>query len=115
MGSNPTGLALSYRISRTRPDSRGRDILSKDVAGATKKAKLLSDPNVKRWYDNLSSSSKSTAEVALRRLSRFCELAKMDQTSLARLEQKALEDLVQDIVRRLEKEKKAHRITLVEL
>ncbi len=40
--------------------------------------------------------------MALRRLSRFCELASIEHPSLVKLDQKELEDLVQDAVRQLE-------------
>jgi len=70
----------------------------------TKKAKLLSNENIKRWYDNLYSASPHTAIPRLYRLSNFCERAKIDPEALVKLDQKKLEDIVQDKVRDLEKE-----------
>src|SRR5437667_12101191 len=35
---------------------------------------LLTDPDVKRWYDNLARGSIITAEERLRRLGRFCNV-----------------------------------------
>jgi len=37
-----------------------------------KHAKLLEDPDLKRWYDNTSRGSRVTADVYLRRLGGFC-------------------------------------------
>jgi hypothetical protein len=61
---------------------------------AHKACTLLSDPNVKRCYDNLLASSPSVADVFLRRISRFSELAKVDVEALVSLSQKDLEDKV---------------------
>jgi hypothetical protein len=65
---------------------------------------MLSDHNVIRWYENLRASSVHTAEVALRRLSRFEDVAKVDHSLLVTMPQKELEDLVQDFARRFERE-----------
>lgn len=74
----------------------------------TKRDVMLSDRDVKRWYDNLARGSRNTAEVAMRRLSLFCEQNKVSPVELVRLgrrSRKALEDLIQDHVTRMEKEK----------
>lgn len=39
----------------------------------SKKERILFNPNVKRWHDNLARRSKLTAEVRARRLIHFCE------------------------------------------
>jgi hypothetical protein len=70
----------------------------------TKKAKILGDPEVHRWYDNLYRSSPNVAEVAIRRLNRFEELSKLTHDQLIKLEQRSLENIVQDAIRDLEKE-----------
>jgi hypothetical protein len=69
----------------------------------TKKEALLFDPDVKRWYENLGRGSGNTAEVALRRLSLFCEENKTTPKGLVRLPKKTLEDQVLDHVSRMEK------------
>ena len=69
----------------------------------TKKSRLLKDPNVKRWYHNLAAGSMHTADVAVRRLTRFCELGKVAHDTLLSLPQKELEDLAQDVVRECER------------
>jgi hypothetical protein len=106
---NPSGPASRNHSNRVRL-LLGEGKIPESVAPArrpTKKGTLLSDSNVKRWYENLRSGSAHTADVALRRLSRFCELASTDHEALVKLEQKQLEDLVQDVVRRLENENAA--------
>src|SRR5439155_9948716 len=79
-----------------------------DLNGPTKREALLSDRDVKRWYDNMARGSANTAEVGIRRLSLFCEQDKVTPAELVRLgrrSRKALEDLIQDHVTRMEKEK----------
>ncbi len=76
----------------------------------TKKARLLANPDVKRWNDNVSRGSKNTAEVWLRRLSRFCEIHEMTPMELAELGMKDLRtvtDLLQDHITYMENENHA--------
>jgi integrase len=73
----------------------------------SKKKEILSNPEISRWYNNLASGSFNTAEVAIRRLYKFCKVSGVDYSALVKLDQKALEDLVQDTVRKLEQEKAA--------
>ncbi len=76
----------------------------------TKRDRLLQDADVRRWYDNSARGSPLTAEVRVRRLSLFCEQNKLSPQTLVELgktNRKQLEDLIQDYVTRLEKEKKA--------
>ncbi len=68
---------------------------------------MLSDKDVRRWYENLARGSPNTAEVYIRRLSLFCEQNKTTPKEILRLARKRLEDLVQDHVARMEKERKA--------
>lgn len=71
----------------------------------SKKERLLANPDVKRWYDNLARASEVTANVRLRRLGHFCEVHKMTPMELADLAMKDLKsatDLVQDHVTAME-------------
>jgi hypothetical protein len=73
----------------------------------TKKDKLLANRDVRRWYDNLCRSSPNSGEVALRRLSLFCEQNKTTPKGLVHFPKKRLGDTIQDHISRMEKEKKA--------
>ena len=70
----------------------------------SKKAKLLGVPDVKRWYDNLARKSRNTAEVAVRRLSIFCELNKTTPMALLQLPKKEIVNMLLDNVTNLEKQ-----------
>ena len=54
----------------------------------TKKDSLLSNQDIRRWYDNLARSSIVTAEVRLRKLSKFCENNTITPMELIELGQK---------------------------
>jgi hypothetical protein len=74
----------------------------------SKKARLLGDPNAMRWFKNLERSSKSTADVAVRRLSLYCKLNQTTPKKLLKLAankflSKVNFDLLCDTVSRLEK------------
>lgn len=75
----------------------------------TKKAQLLAIPDVKRWHDNLARGSKLTAEMRLRRLSRFCEVHKTTPMELVELAKdlRAITDLIQDHITWMEEQHKA--------
>ncbi len=76
----------------------------------TRKTKLLSNPDVKRWYDNTARSSVNTAETRLRKLGIFCDVHSMTPMELAELGTKdirAVSDLLQDHITRMEEEGKA--------
>ena len=67
----------------------------------SKKSKALSNPDVRRWYDDLSRGSKNTAGARLRRLTHFCEVHEMTPAELAELgmkDAKAVIDMIQDHV-----------------
>jgi hypothetical protein len=71
-----------------------------------KKYKLLENPEIKRWHDNLARGSEQTADVALRRLSLFCEQHNTDPISLvqrAKENKKWIEDLLFDHTTMMEK------------
>ena len=76
----------------------------------SKKAKLLKDPDVERWYRNVSRGSPITAEVHLRRLSLFCEQNGLTPKALIDLgikKRRKLEDIVQDHITKMESEEKS--------
>lgn len=65
----------------------------------SRKDRMLINPDVKRWFDNLSRGSPITAEVRLRRLDKFCELHDMTPIQLSELGMKdlrAVTDLIAD-------------------
>ncbi len=94
-----TGSTGTLSASSTTLDSRDGE--------PTKKKAILSDKDVRRWYENLARGSPNTAEVYLRRLSLFCEQNKTTPREVLKLARKRLEDAVQDHVARMEKEGKA--------
>ena len=76
----------------------------------TKKSRLLSNPDVKRWYSNVARGSMVTAEVRLRRLGGFCEEHEMTPTELIQIglkDSKAIADLLQDHISGMEEHEKA--------
>jgi hypothetical protein len=106
-GSNPRGPAtfferiLIYDAPKTATQA---------VRLASKKQVLLADRGVRRWYSNLARGSQLTADVRLRRLSRFCEANKLTPKSLIQLgrrNRRKLEDLLEDYVTKLEADRKA--------
>ena len=65
----------------------------------TKKESLLANPDVRRWYKNVARGSPNTAEINLRRLSKFCEDHQITPMQLAELGTKDIRevtDLLQD-------------------
>jgi len=80
------------------------------VKTMTKRERMLQDHDVRRWYENVARGSPITAEVQLRRLSLFCEqngTTAGELAMLGRTNRKAVEDLLQDHVSKMEKEGKA--------
>ena len=76
-----------------------------DTATQTKKTRLLSDPDVKRWHGNLARGSKITADVYLRRLGKFCETHHTTPIALKDLAVKDIKtatDLLEDHVTMME-------------
>ncbi len=68
--------------------------------------RLLADPDVKRWYDNIARGSIITADVRLRRLGVYCENTKTIPKKFAQIGIKNVrdvEDLLLDYVSYLEK------------
>ena len=77
----------------------------KRSTGNAKKSKLLLNPDVKRWYDNMARGSPLTAEGRLRKLGRFCEMCNTTPAQLADLAVKDLRaatDLLEDHVTMME-------------
>lgn len=77
---------------------------------STKRERLLANPDVKRWYDNISRSSFHTAETRVRKLGNFCEQHNMTPIELAELGMKdtrAVSDLLQDHITSMEEKGKA--------
>ncbi|MEM4311081.1 MAG: hypothetical protein QXX95_01665 [Nitrososphaerales archaeon] len=71
---------------------------------------LLNDPQVKRWFMNVARGSPITAEVALRRLSRLCELLNMSPKTMvesAKNDLAGFQDKLEDMVAALEANGKA--------
>jgi len=67
-------------------------------------------PDVRRWLDNIKRGSPLTAEVALRRLGRACELLQLtpkEMVTRANEDLKTFQDSLEDLVSRLEGENKA--------
>lgn len=65
----------------------------------TKKEKLLSDPDIRRWYTNVARGSPLTADMRLRRISHFCEINNITPDKFAELGLKNLRaatDLIED-------------------
>ncbi len=78
--------------------------------GVSKYSNLVKDEDVARWLRGLERGSPITAEVAMRRLGRACEYLKISPKEMvARANQnlKAFQDELEDLVFRLEKEKKS--------
>ena len=76
-----------------------------DTVRCTKKLKLLSNPNIRRWYDNLARGSPLTAEGHLRRLGKFCEIHQMTPIHLVDVAIKNLRtvtDLLEDHITMME-------------
>jgi len=76
----------------------------------SKYAKIEGDPSVKRWLMNLGRGSPVTAEVAVRRLSRVCELLALTPKGILEKAKKnpmRFQDSLEDLVAKLEEEKKS--------
>ena len=72
--------------------------------------KLMEDPDIERWYMNLSRGTITTADVYFRRLGLFCNQNNTSPKQLITLgkeNRKQLEDLVQDHITKMERENKS--------
>ena len=73
----------------------------------TKKDNLLSNQDIRRWYDNLARSSLVTADVRLRKLSIFCEnnkISPMELIELGHKDPRSVADLIEDSITTMEKQ-----------
>ena len=78
--------------------------------GKSKYRHLLDDPQIKRWYDNVSRGSKVTADVYIRRLGSICAIRKTSPNELIKQgknDQESLYNFLMDLVTDMEKERKA--------
>ncbi len=60
--------------------------------------RLLSDPDVVRWYTNLREGSELTADIYLRRLDMICDVFGRTHRELARLDARSAYDFLVDLV-----------------
>jgi len=67
-----------------------------------KYARLLEDPNVKRWHENVARGSPVTADVYLRRLGNYCEKTKTNPAALLAYSELDLYNLLLDLVSSME-------------
>jgi len=71
------------------------------------KTLLPTDPDLRRWYDNLARGSQLTADVRLRRMVHFCRKHSITPADLAKLavrDIRAVTDLIEDHVTWMEKQ-----------
>ena len=76
-----------------------------DTAKHTKRSRLLSNPDIRRWHSNLARGSKNTADVYLRRLGKFCETHQMTPIALKDLAVKDIKtatDILEDHITDME-------------
>ncbi len=74
------------------------------MAGPAKKYEnLMKSKDVRRWYDEMSRSSRITADTYLRRLGSFCVSVRNSPHGLLVLDDKAITDLISDEITSMEK------------
>lgn len=69
--------------------------------------RLLEDEDVRRWFENMSRGSQSTADNYLRCIGRFCERTRKTPRELVEMSKKKREDLIHDYVTEREGEGRA--------
>lgn len=97
----PKGRSDVGNINKTKTTTANQ----KKKKRSDKKEKLLANPDIKRWYDNLARSSVQTADVRVRRLQNFCEAHGMTPLEFAELAQRDLKtamDLIEDHITLME-------------
>jgi len=72
-----------------------------------KYASLKNNPEIKRWFLNMSRGSMITGEVYLRRLGQFCEINNTDPIAIAKMTEKEIANMLMDTVSLLESQGKA--------
>jgi len=72
-----------------------------------KYASLKNNPDIKRWFLNMSRGSVITGEVYLRRLGQFCEINNTDPIAITKMTEKEIANMLMDTVSLLESQGKA--------
>jgi len=72
-----------------------------------KYASLKNNPEIKRWFLNMSRGSMITGEVYLRRLGQFCEINNTDPVAITKMTEKEIANMLMDTVSLLESQRKA--------
>jgi len=72
-----------------------------------KYASLKNNPEIKRWFLNMSRGSMITGEVYLRRLGQFCEINNTDPIAITNMTEKEIANMLMDTVSLLESQGKA--------
>jgi len=76
-----------------------------------KYASLKNNPEIKRWFLNMSRGSMITGEVYLRRLGQFCEINNTDPVAITKMTEKEIANMLMDTVSLLESQGKAGSFT----
>ena len=97
-------------VAERRTDMGNRQTSTRTTAKpeTSRKKRMLDNPEIKRWYDNLARGSPITADVRLRRLGKFCEIHGMTPMELADLGMKDLRtatNLLEDHITMMEENK----------
>jgi len=72
-----------------------------------KYASLKNNPEIKRWFLNMSRGSMITGEVYMRRLGQFCEINNTDPIAIAKMTEKEIANMLMDTVSLLESQGRA--------
>jgi len=72
-----------------------------------KYASLKNNPEIKKWFLNMSRGSMITGEVYLRRLGQFCEINNTDPVAITKMTEKEIANMLMDTVSLLESQGKA--------
>jgi len=72
-----------------------------------KYASLKNNPEIKRWFLNMSRGSMITGEVYMRRLGQFCEINNMDPIAITKMTEKEIANMLMDTVSFLESQGRA--------
>lgn len=84
------------------PHKREQSLEQLTIGASSIKEALLSDPNVKRWFQNKLKRSVVVADVDLRRLGVFVRWAKTTPAKYAKMPGMKMEDLAMDFINHLE-------------
>jgi len=76
-----------------------------------KYASLKNNPEIKRWFLNMSRGSMITGEVYLRRLGQFCQINNTDPIAITKMTEKEIANMLMDTVSLLESQGKAGSFT----